>query len=125
MFTIKRLAKPDGAKLKSGIRDGVLVLLVIAFCASFFVGNKPQALASFDLKGATKLFVKQVSSAHLSKAKQALHAKRFSRVLKQTLNEYAKAHNLIILVKGAVLAGPDITPQIERQVALNMGGRHD
>ena len=82
-------------------------------------------MVSFDLKGATKLFVKQVSSAHLSKAKQALLAKRFSRVLKQTLNKYAKAHNLIILVKGAVLAGPDITPQIERQVALNMGGRHD
>lgn len=111
--------------IKGTIRDSVLALLVIAFFGSFFVGNKPQAVVSFDLKGATKLFVKQVSSAHLSKAKQALLAKRFSRVLKQTLIEYAKAHNLIILVKGAVLAGPDITPQIERQVALNMGERHD
>ena len=111
--------------IKVTIRDSVLTLLVIAFCASLFVGNKPQAVVSFDLKGATKLFVKQVSSSHLSKAKQALLSSRFSRVLKQTLNKYAKAHNLIILVKGAVLAGPDITLQIERQVALNMGGRHD
>ena len=124
MFRIKRLAKTDGAKLKSGIRDGVLVLLVIAFCASFFVGNKPQAVVSFDLKGATNLFVRQVAEAKLTQVQQKQVTQRFSKVLKQTLSDYAKAHSITILVKGAAIEGQDITAHIEQQVAKKMGAHH-
>ena len=109
---------------KSLVRDALIAVLVVLFCLHIALQHRVASIVSFDLKGATTLFITQVAAAKLPQVQQKQLTQRFSKVLKQTLHDYAKAHSITILVKGAVIEGQDITAHIEQQVANKMGAHH-
>ena len=109
---------------KSMVRNALIVVLVVLFCLHIALNHRAASIVSFDLKGATTLFITQVAAAKLPQAQQKQVTQRFSKVLKQTLHDYAKVHSVTILVKGAVIEGQDITAYIEQQVANKMGAHH-
>lgn len=105
---------------KIGMKDSVLFVLIILFGVHLIMDHKSKEVVSFDLNGASQLFMHEVAGAKLSSNQQAALSKRFASTLKHTLEHYASTHHVVILVKGAVIAGTDITPAIEQQVAEAM-----
>jgi conjugal transfer pilin signal peptidase TrbI len=76
---------------------------------------------SVDLRGTIDAFTKQSGEQQLSDAQREALAARFSQALDASLVEYQTSHRAIVLLKAAVIAGaPDITAQIQRDVADKM-----
>ena len=81
---------------------------------------KPE-IVTVDKKAVVARFVGQVSHLTLMDAELTKKTTRFGEALKNALNDYAAANQVIILDASTVLSGRrDVTPNILSLVATNM-----
>lgn len=108
------------------IRIAALATVVMALSAgiSALVARTLQpAYVVFDMKGTLDTFRQQTAQTPLTKEAIATLTARFGTALNASLTGWQAAHGGIILVKGAVVAGvPDITPEIQADIARQMQG---
>lgn len=101
----------------------VLTAICLALIVVLGLAREQQMhVASFDLKQTVKLFSEQVArQKNLNPTERQQEAVRFSQALETTLDDYGKAHHVIIFVAPAVITGAkDLTPEIQAAIAKKM-----
>lgn len=104
------------------IAGGVVLLVALNAAVSVAIVHflRP-AVVTFGMKATVDAFFDGVSQKKLSEEQSQQLAARFTRTLDDTLQRYQQKHGVIILVTPAVVAGaPDITRDIQQQVAQRM-----
>lgn len=105
-----------------------LIAIVTLFFISFslniysclFKENKPR-IVSFDMKATVNLFLSQLQSNDLSEEKIDSITQKFNTVLDDSIKSYSHNHNVLILVKPAVIYGiDDVTEDIQKLISEKM-----
>lgn len=79
------------------------------------------AVAAFNMKGTIDAFFDSVSRKSLDEAQSKALSERFNNALETSLRDWQQRHHALILVAPAVVQGaPDITREIQRDVAHRM-----
>lgn len=92
-----------------------LWLTVRIFC------SRQQEVVTFDMQGTVNSFMVQLSHQHPGEETVKKTTGRFNAALNGALTDWQRHHDVIILVAPAVVAGaPDITPEIQTDVAKRM-----
>lgn len=104
-----------------GVAFGVGVIALNALVSAWIVTSLRPAVVTFGMKATVDAFFDRASQKSLSEAQSEQLAARFTQTLNATLNAYQQQHQVIILVSPAVVTGaPDITAEIQQQVARKM-----
>lgn len=126
---------PDTASGKNSVRRGRvrrrclrnLLLVVVATTAlnaavaSLLITWRAPAVVSFDMKGTLDQFTGQAGTQELSESQAQQLTERFMTTLDASLRAYQSRHDALILVTPAVVTGsPDITVEIQQDVAQRM-----
>lgn len=84
----------------------------------------PSKLVSFDIKGTTNTFLKQVASLNIDEEQKNAMVKRYNVALDSVIKEY-ESENYIIFVKDAVVSSnlDDKTNEIQKKIAQKMKGK--
>lgn len=100
----------------------ILLSTIFSIGASIgFQKLNQEDIVTFDIKGTTAEFLKQSMSLKLDERGNKLLADKFSSSLQQSLVEYQKDHNVIILVSPAVISGAnDVTQDIRLMISEKM-----
>ncbi|MBP2200578.1 type-F conjugative transfer system protein TrbI [Pantoea cypripedii] len=100
------------------------VVIVLSAGISALVARAMQpAYVVFDMKGTLDTFRQQTAQTPLTQDAQAALTTRFGTALNASLTGWQAEHGGVILVKGAVVSGaPDITPEIQADIARQMQG---
>lgn len=78
-------------------------------------------VVTFDMKGTWDIFMQQSSQQKLDEAKAKALVTRFNLAMSDSLTDWQKKHNVIILVQPAVVsAQQDITTDIRNDIAVRM-----
>lgn len=97
-----------------------VTLINLVLCTWLLV-HRPQPIVTFDMKGTLDQFMAQVASQSLTEAQSAQLSARFGQALETSLTDYQREHGALVLVSASVVGGaPDITPQIQQAIALQM-----
>lgn len=112
-------------------RASVIVALVLfALATSAFLSrvvlecSTPRVVA-FDMKKTLDSFMDSVSQKQLTEAQSKALSDRFNDALEKSLAEYQQQHHVVILVSPAVVQGaPDVTRNIQHDIARRMKGEH-
>lgn len=84
--------------------------------------SAPRAVA-FDMKHTVDAFFDSASQKKLSEAQTKALSDRFNAALEGSLQSYQQQHHVLILVTPAVVQGaPDVTLDIQRDIARRMRG---
>lgn len=79
------------------------------------------AVAAFNMKGTVDAFFDSVSRKSLDEAQSKALSERFNSALEASLRDWQQRHHALILVAPAVVQGaPDITLEIQKDVARRM-----
>ncbi|MEG3126657.1 type-F conjugative transfer system protein TrbI [Pantoea cypripedii] len=101
----------------------VLIAGLSAVISVLVVQSSQRDPVVFDMKGTIDAFKQQTAQTALSKEAADTLTTRFSAALNSSLTGWQEKHGSIILVKGAVVSGmPDITPEIQADIARQMQG---
>ncbi|QKJ89302.1 IncF plasmid conjugative transfer protein TrbI (plasmid) [Paramixta manurensis] len=108
------------------LRTGAAALLLMIWSAGvsllFTQYSQPDAVV-FDMKGTIDAFKQQTAQTALPEAAAKNLTEVFSHSLNNSLTDWQRQHGGVILVKGAVVSGmPDITPEIQADIARQMQG---
>lgn len=78
-------------------------------------------IVTFDMKGTVDMFMQQSAQQKLEEATAKMLTRRFNAALTQSLSDWQRDHNVVILVSPAVVSTQgDITPQIRNEIAQRM-----
>ena len=84
--------------------------------------STPRVVA-FDMKKTLDSFMDSVSQKQLTEAQSKALSDRFNDALEKSLAEYQQQHHVVILVSPAVVQGaPDVTRNIQHDIARRMKG---
>lgn len=111
---------------KRWFRASCAITLVVALSggvsslvASF---SEPKTVV-FDMKNTIDAFQQQTAQMQLTKEALEGVTKRFGDALDTSLRQWQEKHHALVLVKGAVVSGvPDITTEIQADIARQMQG---
>ena len=86
----------------------------------------PSKLVSFDIKGTTNTFLKQVASLNIDEEQKNAMVKRYNVALDSVIKEY-ESENYIVFVKDAVVSSnlDDKTNEIQKKIAQKMKGKRE
>ena len=84
----------------------------------------PSKSVSFDIKGTTNTFLKQVASLNIDEEQKNAMVKRYNVALDSVIKEY-ESENYIVFVKDAVVSSnlDDKTNEIQKKIAQKMKGK--
>lgn len=100
--------------------SGILLLLNACLTVRIFC-SRQQEVVTFDMQGTVNSFMAQLSHQHPEEETVKKTTGRFNAALNGALTDWQRHHDVIILVAPAVVAGaPDITPEIQADVAKRM-----
>ncbi len=106
----------------------IVALVLFALATSAFLSrvvleySTPRVVA-FDMKKTLDSFMDSVSQKQLTEAQSKALSDRFNDALEKSLAEYQQQHHVVILVSPAVVQGaPDVTRNIQHDIALRMKG---
>ncbi|MDM9255668.1 type-F conjugative transfer system protein TrbI [Klebsiella variicola] len=106
----------------------IVVLVLLALATSAFLSrvvleySTPRVVA-FDMKKTLDSFMGSVSQKQLTEAQSKALSDRFNDALEKSLAEYQQQHHVVILVSPAVVQGaPDVTRNIQHDIARRMKG---
>ncbi|TNH04044.1 hypothetical protein FHQ26_00585 [Testudinibacter sp. TR-2022] len=111
------------------MRNKITVSILILIAILSAVGATFQALSyyrqpklvTFDMKGVTDTFLKQVANRNLPEEDNRKLIARYERELANTIDEYSQEQRVIVLVKGAVVTPvDDKTAEIKKRLAQRM-----
>ncbi len=102
--------------------SGVLLALLFNFALScWLIIYDGQQTVAFDMKGTIDQFMDQSAVQALSEAQSQLLVASFTRALNESLAAYQQTNRALILVSPSVVLGaPDITREIQQDVASRM-----
>ena len=110
-------------------RIPVIVALVLfalatsAFLSRVVLESSPPLVLAFDMKKTLDSFMDSVSQKQLTEAQSKALSDRFNDALEKSLAEYQQQHHVVILVSPAVVQGaPDVTRNIQHDIARRMKG---
>ncbi len=112
-------------------RISVIVALVLfalatsAFLSRVVLEYSTPRVVAFDMKKTLDSFMDSVSQKQLTEEAQSKAlSDRFNDALEKSLAEYQQQHHVVILVSPAVVQGaPDVTRNIQHDIARRMKGR--
>lgn len=100
----------------------------VTLCAILFawwIHFKQPHFVTFDIKGTTDSFLKQLEQTSLNEEEKIKRVKRFEQTLRMTVSEY-RNENVVIFVKAAVVSDlPDKTVEIKRKIAMRIKQQED
>lgn len=106
----------------------IVALVFFALATSAFLSrvvleySTPRVVA-FDMKKTLDSFMDSVSQKQLTEAQSKALSDRFNDALEKSLAEYQQQHHVVILVSPAVVQGaPDVTRNIQHDIARRMKG---
>ena len=106
----------------------IVALVLFALATSAFLlrvvleYSTPRVVA-FDMKKTLDSFMDSVSQKQLTEAQSKALSDRFNDALEKSLAEYQQQHHVVILVSPAVVQGaPDVTRNIQHDIARRMKG---
>ena len=106
----------------------IVALVLFALATSAFLSrvvleySTPRVVA-FDMKKTLDSFMDSVSQKQLTEAQSKALSDRFNDALEKSLAEYLQQHHVVILVSPAVVQGaPDVTRNIQHDIARRMKG---
>ncbi|HGB2759200.1 TPA: type-F conjugative transfer system protein TrbI [Salmonella enterica subsp. enterica serovar Give] len=122
------VAVREGSDLKgSGRKWGMWALGITAALAAnvaislLTVRLATPVIVTFDMKGTVDMFMQQSAQQKLEEATAKMLTRRFNAALTQSLSDWQRDHNVVILVSPAVVSTQgDITPQIRNEIAQRM-----
>lgn len=110
-------------------RISVIVALVLfalatsAFLSRVVLEYSTPRVVAFDMKKTLDSFMDSVSQKQLTEAQSKALSDRFNDALEKSLAEYQRQHHVVILVSPAVVQGaPDVTRNIQHDIARRMKG---
>lgn len=110
-------------------RIPVIVALVLfatatsAFLSRVVLEYSTPRVVAFDMKKTLDSFMDSVSQKQLTEAQSKALSDRFNDALEKSLAEYQQQHHVVILVSPAVVQGaPDVTRNIQHDIARRMKG---
>lgn len=110
-------------------RIPVIVALVLfatatsAFLSRVVLDYSTPRVVAFDMKKTLDSFMDSVSQKQLTEAQSKALSDRFNDALEKSLAEYQQQHHVVILVSPAVVQGaPDVTRNIQHDIARRMKG---
>ncbi|EPY4992937.1 TPA: type-F conjugative transfer system protein TrbI [Klebsiella pneumoniae] len=110
-------------------RISVIVALVLfalatsAFLSRVVLEYSTPRVVAFDMKKTLDSFMDSVSQKQLTEAQSKALSDRFNDALEKSLAEYQQQHHVVILVSPAVVQGaPDVTSNIQHDIARRMKG---
>ncbi|SXE53370.1 conjugal transfer protein TrbI [Klebsiella variicola] len=110
-------------------RISVIVALVLfalatsAFLSRVVLEYSTPRVVAFDMKKTLDSFMDSVSQKQLTEAQSKALSDRFNDALEKSLAEYQQQHHVVILVSPAVVQGaPDVTRNIQQDIARRMKG---
>ena len=110
-------------------RISVIVALVLfalatsAFLSRVVLEYSTPRVVAFDMKKTLDSFMDSVSQKQLTEAQSKALSDRFNDALEKSLAEYQQQHHVVILVSPAVVQGaPDVTRNIQHDIARRMKG---
>ena len=106
----------------------IVALVLFALATSAFLSrmvleySTPRVVA-FDMKKTLDSFMDSVSQKQLTEAQSKALSDWFNDALEKSLAEYQQQHHVVILVSPAVVQGaPDVTRNIQHDIARRMKG---
>ncbi|QPF30527.1 type-F conjugative transfer system protein TrbI (plasmid) [Klebsiella sp. BDA134-6] len=106
----------------------ILALILFTLATSVFLSGvvleytTPRVVA-FDMKKTLDSFMGSVSQKQLTEAQSKALSDRFNDALEKSLADYQQQHHVVILVSPAVVQGaPDVTRNIQHDIARRMKG---
>lgn len=124
--------KEDSMILKADIKAKMNPLLItlakllacIGLIYLAYIFFSPSKLVSFDIKGTTNTFLKQVASLNIDEEQKNAMVKRYNVALDSVIKEY-ESENYIVFVKDAVVSSnlDDKTNEIQKKIAQKMKGK--
>jgi type-F conjugative transfer system protein TrbI len=100
----------QGLKAIYGFNGAViLVILLIAYARLYPTQTTP--VVTFDKEEVMKQFIIQLSHKNTTKEKTKQLSDRFARMLKNSLDDYAKTHHALVIKKEMVLSTTFAWPQ--------------
>ena len=106
----------------------IVALVLFALATSAFLSrmvleySTPRVVA-FDMKKTLDSVMDSVSQKQLTEAQSKALSDRFNDALEKSLAEYQQQHHVVILVSPAVVQGaPDVTRNIQHDIARRMKG---
>ncbi|HHG0785067.1 TPA: type-F conjugative transfer system protein TrbI [Klebsiella pneumoniae] len=110
-------------------RISVIVAIVLftlatsAFLSRVVLEYSTPRVVAFDMKKTLDSFMDSVSQKQLTEAQSKALSDRFNDALEKSLAEYQQQHHVVILVSPAVVQGaPDVTRNIQLDIARRMKG---
>ncbi len=92
-------------------------LTLLLLISTLLYVTQPPKVVVFDIQGTLERYQDSLIQSEVTNEAQLIALRQFDRTLREVLEEYAKAHNLVILVPGALISGaPDLTVPIQHQV---------
>lgn len=111
------------------LRISVIVALVLfalatsAFLSRVVLEYSTPRVVAFDMKKTLDSFMDSVSQKQLTEAQSKALSDRFNDALEKSLAQYQQQHHVVILVSPAVVQGaPDVTRNIQHDIARRMKG---
>ena len=97
------------------------MIFIMAGLLMVLVKTPPPQTVIFDIEQTLDSYQDKLIEAGLNDDDHRKRLAAFDRQLRRILNEYAQAHNLILVVPGAVISGaPDMTTMLQRHVIEEM-----
>ncbi len=94
-----------------------------AFLSRVVLEYSTPRVVAFDMKKTLDSFMDSVSQKQLTEAQSKALSDRFNDALEKSLAEYQQQHHVVILVSPAVVQGaPDVTRNIQHDIARRMKG---
>ena len=102
----------------------VIGLLIVNALVSYTITRMtPPRVVAFDMKQTVDAFFDRASQKKLSEEQTKTLSSRFTAALESSLQAYQQKNHVLILVSPAVVQGaPDITRDIQRDIARRMRG---
>jgi len=95
----------------------ILSCLIVAQLIAFQAYQAKYSVASFDKQRLQGQFINQLALRRLPDEQVAKTSLRFKTLLQKTLDDYSKAHHLILVDRQLTLAGGlDVTEAISRKL---------
>jgi conjugal transfer pilin signal peptidase TrbI len=102
------------------------IIAVNAAVTSVLISWKMPATVTFDMKGTIDRFTEQMSAQDSDEKTTRMLTTRFTATLNAALKQWQEKHDALILVRPAVVSGvPDITPEIQADIAQGMSGNKE
>lgn len=106
----------------------IFAIILFTLATSVFLSRvvleytTPRVVA-FDMKKTLDSFMDSVSQKQLTEAQSKALSDRFNDALEKSLADYQQQHHVVILVSPAVVQGaPDVTRNIQHDIARRMKG---